>query len=132
MESIPESVSSIERSQASTSAEKSQTSVSMLREGGGGIGEKTCVHGLIHFNGVKFANCLIDTESQVNLMPASHATRHGFACRRDGIREAASMEVQVGSSARWKASSPLEERILKWINSWCRLIFRGLLGVCPH
>ena len=86
LESIPESVSSIERSQASTSAGKSQASVSVVREGDGGVGEKTLVHAPIHFNGVKFANCLIDTGSQVNLMPASHATRHGFACRRDGIR----------------------------------------------
>ena len=40
----------------------------------------------ISFEGVKFSSCLLDTGAQVNLIPAREVSRHGFPCRRDGIR----------------------------------------------
>ena len=52
----------------------------------------------ISFEGVKFSSCLMDIGAQVNLMPAREVSRHGFACRRDGVQAVRGFDGSCGKS----------------------------------
>ena len=54
---------------------------------GMGNEEKKEIYAPIHFEGVRFSRCLIDTGAQVNLMPASDVTKNQFILQKGGIQE---------------------------------------------
>lgn len=61
-------------------------SVSVVGDDDQNNDDKRLVYVPIRFRDVKINRCLIDTGAQVNLMPASIVTRHGFPLTKDGIQ----------------------------------------------
>ena len=51
------------------------------------IKKKRLVYAPIQLDGIKFSRCLIDTGSQVNLIPKADVTRNQFVVSKNEIKE---------------------------------------------